>query len=131
MANLLCGSQWKDLRLHAWQHLGPATMYKAGSKLLIIKAWFRWRNTRTAMGYINCLHPGRIGHPFKARGEGLPKEDPVHVQSPESLSVASSSGISHASGAQNCVHRMVVVPRIHGFFLRKTDGRRGKRRRSM
>ena len=64
MATLLRGSKWKDLRWHAWRRLGPATMYKAGGKIPSIKAWFRWRSTRTAMAYINCPHPGRIRHPF-------------------------------------------------------------------
>ena len=64
MATLLRGSKWKDLRWHAWRRLGRATMYKAGGKIPSIKAWFRWRSTRTAMAYINCLHPGRIRHPF-------------------------------------------------------------------
>ena len=49
MATLLRGSKWKDLRLHAWRRLGPATIYKAGGKIPSIKAWFRWRSTRTAM----------------------------------------------------------------------------------
>ena len=66
MATLLRGSKWKDLRWHAWRRLGAATMYKARGKLPSIKAWFRWRSTRTAMAYINCPHPGRIVHPFKA-----------------------------------------------------------------
>ena len=64
MATLLRGSKWKDLRWHAWRRLGPATMYKAGGKIPSIKAWFKWRSTRTAMAYINCPHPGRIRHPF-------------------------------------------------------------------
>ena len=64
MATLLRGSKWKDLKWHAWRRLGPATMYKAGGKIPSIKAWFRWRSTRTAMAYINCPHPGRIRHPF-------------------------------------------------------------------
>ena len=64
MATLLRGSKWKDLKWHAWRRLGPATMYKAGGKNPSIKAWFRWRSTRTAMAYINRPHPGRIRHPF-------------------------------------------------------------------
>ena len=66
MAGLLRGSKWKDLRWHAWRRLGPATMYKAGGKLPSIKAWFRWRSTRTAMAYTNYPHRGRTRHPFKA-----------------------------------------------------------------
>ena len=43
---------------------GPSDHVQGWSKIPSIKAWFRWRSTRTAMAYINCSHPGRIGHPF-------------------------------------------------------------------
>ena len=88
MATLLRGSKWKDLRWHAWRRLGPATMYKAGGKIPSIKAWFRWRSTRTAMAYINCPHPGRIRHPFTT-----PTPPPVTSRGSHGLRERQPSGV--------------------------------------
>ena len=93
MATLLRGSKWKDIRWHAWRRRGPATMYKAGGKIPSIKAWFRWRSTRTAMAYINCPHPGkssthsqRLLPPVTSRGgRGLRERQPGGVRSSRPL----------------------------------------------
>ena len=136
MATLLRGSKWKDLRWHAWRHLGPATMYKAGGKIPSIKAWFRWRSTRTAMAYINCPHPGRIRHPFTTptppsylKGRpwiaGTATRRCTEFWAPEAYDIPKGSTPESDSGDSTCSGSSSDSP-----SPRKADGRRGKRRRS-
>ena len=136
MENLLRGSKWKDLRWHAWRRLGPATMYKAGGKLPSIKAWFRWRSTRTAMAYINCPHPGRIRHPFKAptppsylKGKpwiaGTTTRQCTEFWAPEAYNIPKGDTPESDSGDSTCTGSSSDSP-----SPRKTDGKRGKRRSS-
>ena len=136
MATLLRGSKWKDLRWHAWRRLGPATMYKAGGKIPSIKAWFRWRSTRTAMAYINCPHPGRIRHPFTTptppsylKGRpwiaGTATRRCTEFWAPEAYDIPEGSTPESDSGDSTCSGSSSDSP-----SPRKADGRRGKRRRS-
>ena len=135
-ANLLRGSKWKDLRWHAWRGLGPATMYKAGGKLPSIKAWFRWRSTRTAMAYINRPHPGRIRHPFKAPTPpsylkrkpwiaGTATRRCTEFWALEAYDILQGDTPESDSGDSTCTRSSSDSP-----SPRKTDGTRGKRRRS-
>ena len=116
--------------------MGPATMYKAGGKLPSIKAWFRWRSTRTAMAYINCPHPGRIRHPFKApTPPSYPKGQPwiagtttrrcTEFWAPEAYDIPKGDTPESDSGDSTCTGSSSDSP-----SPRKTDGRRGKRRHS-
>ena len=137
MATLLRGSKWKDLRWHAWRRLGPATMYKAGGKIPSIKAWFRWRRTRTAMAYINCPHPGRIRHPFTTptpppgylKGRpwiaGTATRRCTEFWAPEAYDIPEVNALESYSGDSTCSGSSSDSP-----SPRKTDGRRGKRRRT-
>ena len=134
MATLLRGSKWKDLRWHAWRRLGPATIYKAGGKIPSIKAWFRWRSTRTAMAYINCPHPGRIRHPFTTptppsylKGRpwiaGTATRRCTEFWAPEAYDIPEGSAPKSDSGDSTCSGSSSDSP-----SPRKADGRRGKRR---
>ena len=136
MENLLRGSKWKVLRWHAWRCLGQATMYKARGKLPSIKAWFRWRSTRTAMAYINCPHPGRIRHPFKAltppsylKGKpwiaGTTTRRCTEFWAPEAYDIPEGDTTESDSGDSTCTGSSSDSP-----SPQKTDGRRGKRRHS-
>ena len=136
MATLLRGSKWKDLRWHAWRRLGPATMYKAGGKIPSIKAWFRWRSTRTAMAYINCPHPGRIRHPFTTptppsylKGRpwiaGTATRRCTEFWAPEAYDIPEGNALDSDSGDSTCSGSSSDGP-----SPRQADGGRGKRRRS-
>ena len=136
MATLLRGSKWKDLTWHAWRLLGPATMYKAGGKIPSMKAWFRWRSTRTSMAYINCPLPGRIRHTFTTatppsylKGRpwilGTSTRRCTEFWAPEAYDIPEVNAPQSDSGDSTCSGSS-----SHGPSPWKADGRRGKRRRT-
>ena len=87
------------------------------------------------MAYINCLHPRRIRHPFKAptppsylKGKpwiaGTTTRRCTEFWAPEGYDIPEGDTPESDSGDSTCTGSSSDSP-----SPRKTDGRRGKRRR--
>ena len=137
MATLLRGSKWKDLRWHAWRRLGLATMYKAEGKVPSIKAWFKWRSTRTAMvsttrtQVASGTHSRHLPPPPPSYLKGKPwiaataTRRCTEFRAREAYDIPEGDTPESDSGDSACTRSSPDGP-----SPRKTDGRRGKRRRS-